>query len=300
MQKILRFDFSILAFIACCFTIACADETKEQLLITCGQDKILIIDAAASDGDNVKIVWQWDVTDPITNLPDEYRRALLAIDECKAVNNNSQLLFTGGSASVLMDRETRQCLFYARTPNSHSADLLPGNRIAVALSIAEKGNSLEVYDIGTPGRLLFRDSLYSGHGAVWNKQRNKLYVLGFDRLREYALQDWDSSTPSLRMTAQWALPEDDGHDLSLVSPDRFLITTHSSVYFFDIDRGTFTPFEPLSGIPNVKSVNYNESTEHLTYTKAEESWWTYHIYQSKPEKTIHIPYIRLYKVRVIQ
>jgi len=275
------------------------DIVIDDLVATCGEDRVMIIDAAQSDGENINYVWQWNTADPTTALPKEYRDALPPINDCKSVNGNSRILFTGGSAVALIDRTTRKCLFYARTPNSHSADILPGNRVAVALSISEGGNSLEVYDYGTPGRLLFRDTLYSGHGAVWNDARQRLYVLGYNVLREYALHNWTGADPSLNKTREWQLPEDDGHDLSRISKDKLLVTATNSVYIFDISEETFTPFEPLAGIPEVKSVNFDETTGRLVFTKAEEEWWTRNIYFRNPEKTLTIPNVRLYKTRVI-
>jgi hypothetical protein len=49
----------------------------------------------------------------------------------------------------------------------------------------------------------------------------------------------------------------------------------------------------------MKSVNYNETKDRLVYTKGEISWWTHNIYCKNPDKTIVIPGINLYKVRVL-
>jgi hypothetical protein len=104
----------------------------------------------------------------------------------------------------------------------------------------------------------------------------------------------------LQLERQWTLPENDGHDLSPVSRDRLLVTASDGVYRFDIGQGRFTPFELLQNVPRVKSVNYNESTGQLVYTKAEESWWTYHIYLKHPDKVLTVPDVRLYKARVMK
>ncbi|MDR2139500.1 MAG: SMP-30/gluconolactonase/LRE family protein [Tannerella sp.] len=297
MQLVLKFVFGISAF---CFGWGCSGEKGEQWILACGEDRVLMIDPAASEGEKAHIVWQWQVSDCASQIPEIFLRQLPSVDECKPVEGNRKILITGGAAVVMLERETKKCLFYAHTPNSHSAELLPNNRIAVALSIAEGGNSLRLYDADKSDRILFKDSLYSGHGVVWIPERERLYALGFDELREYSLKNWDTESPALQLERMWRLPEDDGHDLSRVSKDRLLVTTARDVYRFDLVQERFTPFEPLQGVAEVKSVNCHETTGQLVYTKAEESWWTHHIYQKQPDRTLTLPDIRLYKARLMK
>ena len=180
---------------------------------------------------------------------------------------------------------------------AHSADLLPNDRVAVALSTHKLGNSLEIYDISQPEKVLWRDSLYSGHGAVWHAERESLYALGYDVLREYKLKDWQSDKPSLELKQSWPIPVKSGHDLVKVDAKRMLVSGHEGVYWFDVESGEYSPFEPLAETVNVKSVNYNARSGRLVYTKAEESWWTHHIYQENPAKVITIDSMNIYKVR---
>jgi len=283
--------------IICFFFVACSNNPVCEL-ITCGDDKILIIDELASSGSDVKIVWSWKVADAASQLPEAYQQYLRGIDDCKPVDGGRNILATAGRGVILIERATKKCLFYACTPNAHSADVLPGGRIAVALSENPDGNRLEIYDRNQPERVLFMDSLYSGHGAVWNDKRQRLYALGYDDLREYSLVNWDTSSPSLKLEKKWTIPGISGHDLSPVSDDELLISEHDGVHSFDISSETFTPFEPLKNVKDVKSVNYNRKTQKLVYTKAEESWWTFNIYLKNPDKIIHIPDVKLYKVRL--
>ncbi|MDR0699910.1 MAG: DUF6528 family protein [Tannerella sp.] len=290
-------------FILTCLILSGCGTAGEKLheIIACGDDKVIIIDAKASDEESVTIVWEWKTSDAASQLPEEYQEYMNTIDDCKPVNNNTQLLLTASSGGVvLLDRATKNCLFYAHVPNAHSADLLPGGRIAVALSIHPAGNRIELYDIRKPEQVLFRDSLYSGHGAVWVAERNLFYALGYDELRAYSLKDWDTPAPKLALEKKWPIPVESGHDLSLVSGNGLLLSGHEGVYSFDMSTGKFTPFEPLQSTNDVKSVNYNDKTAELIYTKAEESWWTYHIYFKNPDKTLTIPNIKLYKVRTIK
>ena len=271
---------------------------NENHLAVCGGKEVRIIDMQSSHSDNVAQVWSWSVEDKTQGLPAEYAEYLTPLDECKFVDGNRKLLLTSSSSAVvLLDIKSKVCEFYARTPMAHSADLLPNNRIAVALSTNIKGNSLEIYDISQPEKVIWRDSLYSGHGVVWHAERESLYALGYDVLREYKLKDWQSDTPSLELAASWPLPIKSGHDLVKVDAKQMLVSGHEGVRWFNVKSGEFSPFEPLKDTRNVKSVNYNPTLRRLIYTKGEVSWWTHNIYQQNPDKTITIDSLNIYKVR---
>lgn len=270
-----------------------------ELLVACGDDKVLIIDSEASKGADIKIIWEWTASES-AGLPEDYQVYMRSNDDCKPVDGNSKILVTSSSGGVvLVDRKTKGSLFHAQVPNAHSAEYLPGGRIAVALSTAEKGNSIELYDIGRPGKVLFRDSLHSGHGLVWIEEIGTLFALGGSELRAYSLEDWDSPNPGLKLKKSWDIPGEGGHDLAAVSEKRLVLTTVDGVWNFDIETASFSAFEPLAGVDDVKSVNYDEKSGRLIYTKAEESWWTENIYLRNPDKVISLPGLKLYKVRVL-
>ena len=294
MKNLIKITMGLLAAVV----VASCSPYGENHVAVCGGQEVKIIDMSQSDGENLHEVWSWRIDEPTEGLPAEYAEYLNPLDECKFVDGNSKLLLTSStSAVVLIDLKTKKNLFYARVPMAHSADLLPRDRVAVALSTHSKGNSLEIYDISQPEKVLWRDSLYSGHGAVWHAERESLYALGYDVLREYKLKDWESDTPSLEMVASWSIPVKSGHDLMKVDAERMLVSGHEGVYWFDVNSGEYTPFEPLKSTVNVKSVNYNAKSGKLVYTKAEESWWTHHIYQENPTKVITIEDMNIYKVR---
>ena len=271
---------------------------NENHLAICGGNEVKIIDLSKSNGREINEVWSWNIEDGIEGLPAEYSKYLMPLDECKFVDSNKKLLLTSShSAVVLLDIKSKKCDFYARVPMAHSADLLPNNRIAVALSTNKAGNSLEIYDISQPEKVLWRDSLYSGHGAVWHAERESLYALGYDVLREYKLKDWNTDAPALELVASTPIPVKSGHDLVKVDEQRMLVSGHEGVMWFDVESKEFSPFEPLKDTHNVKSVNYNHKLDRLIYTKGEVSWWTHNIYQKNPDKTITIDSMNVYKVR---
>lgn len=269
-------------------------------LVACGGDKVVMIDSRRSLPSKAHITWTWKV-EGATELPEAYRKIMVPLDECKPVKGGKQLLITSSGGGVaLLDIASKKVLFYAQSPMAHSAEMLPGGKIAVALSTHSKGNSLELYDSRKNAQCLFKDSLYSGHGVVWNERLQRLFALGFDELRLYRLADGNSAKPVLVLEKSWKLPGEGGHDLSAVDDNEMIVSTHHDVFVFDIKNEKFSVFEPLAGKHDIKSANYNRTTKRLVYTQAEQSWWTFNIYSVKPTQTIHIPDIKLYKVRMLK
>ena len=293
---------SIVIMVAALYSVGCSPFNKDCVAV-CGDDKVMIIDFGKSEGRDVNTVWSWQANKSVKGLPAEYVSRLQSIDECKAVDGNTKMLITSSSdCCLLIDIATKEVLFYANVVNAHSADLLPNGRIAIALSTNNRGlgNALELYDVKHPEKRIFRDSLYSGHGVVWNDKRESLFALGYKELREYKLKDWQSETPSLEKVAEWELPINSGHDLSPVDDNRMLISGREGVVWFDITKQEFAPFEPLKDVRGVKSVNLDAKTNRLIFTKGETSWWTQNIYQRNPDKTVTIDSIRLYKARPLK
>jgi hypothetical protein len=236
---------------------------RDVEIVACGSSQVVIFKSDQPAGSNPKLKWSWDVIEA-TNLPPRYQKLLVPLDECKPVHNSTRLLLTSsGGGVVLLDRRSRQPLFYAHVPLAHSAEMLPRDRIVVALSTHAQGNSLELYSIRQPEKVLWKDPLLSGHGVVWNAKHQRVYALGLSELRAYSLQDWESETPSLRRENTWTIPGTSGHDLSPPSADGLLVTYHEGVSVFNIAKQAFAPFAPLASVENVKSVNYDPQTGHL-------------------------------------
>ncbi|SEK27143.1 DUF6528 family protein [Parapedobacter koreensis] len=269
-------------------------------IVACGDDQVIILSGDAAGKNAVEYRWSWRASESKDQLPAAYQPLLATLDDCKPVDNNTKLLITSSSgATVLLDIASKKVLFYAKTPMAHSADLLPNNRIAVANSTHALGNSLEIYEVGKNEQVIYKDSLYSGHGVVWDASSKQLLALGFNDLRVYELVDWSSEKPTLRLVKSHKLPNEGGHDLSKVDESRFLVTTHHGVWLFNnTGEGLFEPFAPLADRVNVKSAYYQSDTGKLVFTIAEQSWWTFNIYGENPMFTLHIPSVKLYKVRV--
>ncbi|MDD2436131.1 MAG: DUF6528 family protein [Massilibacteroides sp.] len=288
---------SLFLLISILFTGLSSCTKVPEELIVCGDGKVLIIDPARSNETDVTVKWQWDISEA-SEIPEIYQKYLFPLDECKPIDQNTKLLITSsGGGVVLLEKETKKILFYANAPMAHSAAILPNDRIVVALSNHPYGDAVEVFDIQTPEKCLYRDTLYSGHGAVWIPEREGLFVLGEFELRSYSLKNWNTENPELKKEKSWLLPAQGGHDLTRISADELLITEAEHVWTFHIDKEFFESF-PWVNKADVKSINFNKETQHVVYTKAEINWWTHTVYMKNPDKKINIPGTNLYKVRV--
>ncbi len=273
---------------------------NEELII-CGWDKVSILDMSGELGDTPRTIWSWKAEEQ-SDLPSDFGTLFRTTDECKPFKNGRQILITSSSgAAVLVDRETGRVPFCARAVNAHSADLLPGNRVAVAASHGRDGGGdrLIVFDSGTPGRELCSVPLSWAHGAVWDEARSLLWALSTDDIRAYKLQEWDSTTPELSLVSKTALPENGGHDLYPVEGTASLsVTTRGHCWHFDRDAHTVAPHPELPDALNVKSLCQHPATGQVVYVQAEgEHWWAENVHFLRPEHTLHRPDARIYKAR---
>ena len=71
-------------------------------LVACGGDKVVMIDSRRSTPDKAHITWTWKVGDAM-DLPEEYRKIMVPLDECKPVKGGRQLLITssGGGGGII-------------------------------------------------------------------------------------------------------------------------------------------------------------------------------------------------------
>lgn len=246
--------------------------------------------------------WRWSAA-AATDLPARYRTTLLAhIADCKPVDHGRAILVTASTGGVvLIDRASGRVTFRATAPMAHSGDVLPGGLVAVALSIDAAGDRLELYDRARDETVLARAPLPSGHGAVWDAPRKRLFVLSHDLIQAYRI-DGGRAAPVLAETARWTLPgRRDGHDLSRRADGRYLVTTDDGVWTFDPATGGFAPVPALNPELRVKAVDM--MGDRLAWVQAEESWWAkgFTIARADGSDSVRMPVagMHLYKVRWI-
>jgi len=290
-------SFYVLIF----FFFSCSTYTQEHNiteLIVCGDTAVYIIDYDKTKDSIPNITWQWSAID--SDLPDDYKGNMRSTDECKPVNEGRQILITssGKGGVILIDRETKYTLFYAALDNAHSAELLPNNRIVAAGSTGDNGNCLNIYNLHLSDSIIYSDSLYSAHGVIWDDEYQILYALGYDELRMYSLQNWESSAPGMTLMKKIKIPGISGHDLNVThNINQLILTENNSTWLFNKKEETFEKYKPLAEYNRVKSVDFHPKTKQLVFIKAEEEWWSNNIYFINPTKKIYIGKTRIYKAR---
>ena len=276
------------------FSHAFSQRGEEKLLLVGGDSKIHLVDYEKSRGSIPEIIWTWDAHHAM-DLPEEYRtRKFNTVDDTKVINKGKQLLVSSSSGGVaILNTKDRKVLFYADVPNAHSIEILPNGRLVAAASTNPNGNKIMLFDINEHNKLLYTDSLYSAHGVVWIEERESLFALGYDVLREYKI----ASKDSLYMINEWEIPGKSGHDLFL-SPDRerLFMTEHTGAWVFDLNSHTFDKTEGFPDAENMKSLGQNQAGQYI-FTVPEESWWTFHVSFSNPERKLAFPDMKVYKAR---
>ncbi len=261
-------------------------------LVLCGGDEVFILDVRSAP----RKVWSWRAAES-PGLPEALRTKFGTTDDCKPVDGGRKILVTSsGGAAALIERSTKACLFAAAAPNAHSAELLPGGRVLLALSTHADGNRLALHD--PAGAFLVSDELTGAHGVVRDEERGLLWALGTFELRAYALKELSALAPVFVRKHGFALPNEGGHELRPV-PDRpeLVLSTHQHVWAFDRDQLSFKPFPQLGDAENVKSLDFDPRSGALAYVKAEKSWWAERVTFIGLDRTVEFPGQKIYKAR---
>jgi hypothetical protein len=268
----------------------------EGQLLVCGWDEVFILNVETGAKS-----FSWKAADD-PRLPAAYKDKFRTTDDCKAVAGNRILITASSDGIALVERASGRASFWGLCANVHSADLLPGDRIAAACSVRDSGgNRLAVFDGRTPEKELYSTELYSGHGAYWDEGRKLLWALGGRDLRAYALAGWESATPSLELQKSYPLPMNGGHELSPAAGAALNITAEGDAWLFDRDKGVFNRHPQFGGMTDVKSVSLNRATGQVAFTVAEKpDWWTSRIRFLNPERILTREGERLYKVRWVE
>jgi hypothetical protein len=287
----------LLSAVLIIITSTVSAQVPKKSFLVCGDSKILLVDYNRSRDTIPNLIWSWNAHEAM-DLPDEYRtRKFNSMDDCKAISNGKEILVSSSSGAIgIINRKSRKMTFYASVPNAHSIELLPGKFIAAAASTSKEGNKVMLFHIDRPNEVLYTDSLYSAHGTVWDRKRKRLYALGYDVLREYALVT--KGKTALELKNEWKLPHNGGHDL-IMSPDGnnlYLTIEHAGAWAFSLPRSTFSKTNDFTDAVTLKSVGKDKSGQNI-FTIPEQSWWTYHVKFSNPGRVFAFPGLRVYKAR---
>ncbi|KAG5984541.1 hypothetical protein E4U55_004324 [Claviceps digitariae] len=238
--------------------------------------QIVIHDA---DGE---VSWSWSVMNG-KNISSELRACLY--DVCRAkgcsatenkwANNGDSVVAIHGSAAIIINhhpgRDTDKavsfgiCLNRDNMENTHSAEMLPDGKIAVATTSNDMMGNIKIFDIhksldvrAAPTQQL--DGIPAVHALLWDDQRRVLWAAGNDRsplvegstsiLNAYKytaglFQAHESHVISnpIRLSTEWGFDTlwwDGPHAMTPIpNQARLLITTDLDVHIYDMERRTF-------------------------------------------------------------
>ena len=262
-----------------------------DLLLVCGGSEVFQIDPATNPPAKL---WSWRAKDR-PEIPADLKNSFSTTDECKPLDGGKRLLVTSsGGGCALIELPSGKALWWARVPNAHSIEALPGGKIAVASSVNANGNKVLLFDEKIPEKSIAELPLPSAHGLVWDEARKCLWALGFGELLACEV-----AHDKLTVKTRHKLPDEDGHDLRAVpgSPD-LILSTHASVWRFHRDEVIFRPDPDLKGRVEVKSADIHPTTGRLAVVQASgKNWWTEQLEFLHPATELTLKGETLYKAR---
>lgn len=265
-------------------------------LLLCGADEVFQMDPAVKPA--VK-TWSWRARD-CPQIPANLKNAFATTDECKPTADGKQILITSSSGGcALVEFPSGKAVWWARVPNAHSIESLPGGKIVVASSVGAEGNKLVFFDTTAVGPPLAEIPLHSAHGLVWDSKRECLWALGFSQLIACSIPASSDGGFAPKISATHPIPDKDGHDLRPVAGSADLVfSTEKGVWRFNRELETFRPDPNLTGRAQVKSVDRADPGGQMVVMQAsDEHWWTDSIHFLLPEGALRIEGERLYKAR---
>ncbi|EFY95207.1 hypothetical protein X797_011693 [Metarhizium robertsii] len=235
--------------------------------------------------------WRWTPDDAHRqNIPGDLLNCIkrnYAVPEAKWANGGKSVLTVFNGAALIINHLPGSphdkkitfgtCINRGTLGNTHSLELVPDNKIAIATASDIYTENIQIFDIGrglqanaNPVEKL--DSTPAVHGLVWDKQANLLWAVGNNRppagktpsssaLNAYAykggkftqkpVHEYKVGNPIL-LTTEWANSQysgwwDGGHDLIGVPNKRqLLLSTDTDLHVFDIPSQKFRGGEAVA------------------------------------------------------
>ena len=233
-----------------------------RVLIACGSNKVYIFDeflARVSGSYKDGLMWEWNATTEASTLGLSTSR-MDHIDDAKPVNDNKQILITSSYGwAALVEIASKKLLWYATgVTNAHSAEILPGNLIAVACA----EGYVALFDASAPNRKLGQYELDSAHGVVWMSSVERLYAIGSTSLQKYRILNNALSLDQTYNTKSYVTGL---HDMTKYDSNT-LVMTGSKAALFNVNTNTFTAVSHFSGFVGMKSINCNPDSGEVYYT----------------------------------
>lgn len=264
-------------------------------LTVCGADEIYQIDPAASP---VTKLWSWRAKDR-PEIPEALKGSFNTTDECKPLDGGKQMLVcSSGGGCALLEMPSGKALWWAKVPNAHSIESIPGGHLAVASSVGGAGNKIVFFDASVPEKPISTIDLPSAHGLVWDDDLSGLWAIGFKEL-VFCQRSKGNPPGDFSIKDRYPLPDEDGHDLRKVPNSTDLVlSTHAHVWRFDRDERKFRPDPYLKDRVETKSIDIHPGTGQIaTVQAADENWWTDFVELLLPAGKVELKKEKVYKAR---
>lgn len=226
--------------------------------------------------------WTWNVSSG-KNVSPQLRQCLhdacrgggCAVPEVKWAENGQSVLAIYGYGAIIINHHPGRaddkqitfgvCLNRDGMENSHTVELLPDGKVAIATTTSELTGNIKIFNrwgsqpFSQPTQTL--DGIPAVHALLWEPDNNLLWAAGNDRsplaqgstsiLNSYTYQNgWFQTTPQTRvitpavhLTSEWGgnTPWWDGsHAMTPVPNQRkLLISTDLDIHLYDMDEDTF-------------------------------------------------------------
>lgn len=205
--------------------------------------KIVVLDlskenpAAAS-----AVVWQWKASKSDMNFTGGSHLDDVKLREVHGGLFNGQVVgvTTSGGLVAVVEYPSGKCLFNANASGwgPHDIEILPNGLVAVALSGNgnEAKSSIRIYRAKSKYDTEYVElPINSGHGVLWDPQRNVLWGLGGTELNAYEVGGSPATKPTLTKKSGMGVARfSGGHCLAPVygNPDRLWISSGNAVFQF--------------------------------------------------------------------
>lgn len=247
-----------------------ASDIPPTALVLAGNSYIKIVEPAkiVSGDYHEAVTWQWDATTCAKTLSLAEAKMDHVGDGKFNAEANRMLVISSYGWTVGLEYPSGKTFFWSKqTPNAHSAEWLPGNKIAVACS--DGGDEVQIYDTRMSNRVLASAPLTSAHGVAWMERDSVLYAVGGNQLALFKLKGLDTDSPSIKLIKSITAPRVGLHDLTKID-DNTLCLGGRNCYLFDVQAETFTALPFFNGRKGLKSLNYNPANGEMWYTDATE------------------------------
>ncbi|CEJ81172.1 hypothetical protein VHEMI01316 [[Torrubiella] hemipterigena] len=257
--------------------------------------------------------WTWTKADVANqSMPADLRKCMdgASATDAKWVSGGNAIVVIYSYAALLINHQPGSatdkqllyglCLSGNGLGNTHSLELLPNNKLAIANDNSGMSQSINIYNMSSTLEAYPKPAqqihlMPAVHALVWDDKRQLLWAAGNDQppygkaesralLNAYRFNDGTiDETPyhSYNVSAPLRLTTENGndtlwwegsHDLTpLPDEDKLIVTTDAEMYLFDIATETFTHGEAVAKqyFPGFESVDRRVGSDGVNLPRSD-------------------------------